>query len=181
MRRAVALIIMLLALAGCGNTGPRVAPPVSAASARTSPAALEPVSRPSASVDPYAETAEQFIRRFTSVEARMARTGRSGPFESITDRSCTSCLRELQLYRRIYRDNGWVRGGAESVNWVHRLGPRLWQYHVTIQPTTYAVSATASPRHLSGGTELLEISLRRETGLWKVTWAGVVDGSGKAR
>lgn len=131
-------------------------------------------------MDPYTETAEQFIRRFTVVEDAMQNSGETGEYLALTDH-CESCTRLASTVRRAFARGGSITYAGTRIVWIHRLGPTLWEYKVDDGPTDLKKSSGARVQHSDGGTAELEISLDQRSAAWVAVWRAKIVGTEKRR
>lgn len=169
MRRLWPLPCLLLLFVGCGGP-PEAGPPQPSVSRTT--AVADRTASASPSVDPSAETAEQFIRRFTAADTTMQNTGDTAGYLSLTA-NCSSCQATADRIKAIYGAGGAVHYSGARVVWVKKMGLALWRYKVIAGRTTYRESSKGRMRHLDGGPFTLRVSLDKEPGRWLVTSAVV--------
>lgn len=161
--RALGAGVLLLALAAC--TQPDDDPEPIMPSESTSP--TSPVSSPT----PEPESAEEFVRRWVSLNREMLRTGDKSAFLAVSLR-CSPCQGIADRVSEIYEAGGYVRTRGWTVLRIQRVTrqPASAQLTVLIRsaPTQYRESSSGEIKALPGGRliELFELTMKH--GEWRM-------------
>ena len=165
-RRATALVAAALALgalAGCSeDEGPEAA---------ATPAPRLPAT-PSASVTPAPEneTAEEFIRRWNSVQNDMQKGDTHEWRRLSTD--CSSCIRSADQIDEIYAAGGHIRTAGRKIISVRKSkqtdNPDVYTLTFRSTPTELQRTRAAAKETLLGGKAALEVHVASVDGAWTV-------------
>lgn len=153
-----ALVAALLALTGCGGNPHAAAPP------RPTLTISSPPPPP-----PTRESPQHFIRRWAAEDVRIQHTGDTSTFRAMS-RGCRGCEKLARLVERIYRNGGFIHTKGWRIRKISPSGPHAFDLFVVTWPTTYAVSASAPPRHLPAGRAEFRLDLRPRARSWNVTF-----------
>jgi len=163
---AVGLVVALL-VSGCTGEDPATAP--------TSSPTPSPATSPSASTSsaaPQAESAEDFIRRWVEVNARMQNTGDTKEFLAMS-RGCDPCASVAARVKGIYRAGGFVKTDGWSVVRVRERTSSGRALAIVVEidssPTRYSESAQAAEENLPGGQLVERFDIQRDGQTWRMS------------
>lgn len=161
VRRALALtLVILLLLAGCSDEPeptPKIPEPTTSSATPT----------PTASETPEAESAEEFIRRWSEALRKMQVTGQTQDFEALNS-DCESCAEAAERITSIYQGGGTVQWAGYKILEIQPYGKALNQYRVEIDsaPTRLRETPTGRWQRLPGGRITRLIELESVDGDW---------------
>lgn len=173
-------LTLLLGACGSDDSPKAEADPTPSGAASASPsgspsASASDVADPSASPvptkAPAGETAEEFIRRWLSLEYGMEQTGDTAAYRAAS-KGCTSCDRTADAVESYYRAGGYV---APSPGVIRRLrkqdaipGYTVYLVDLNYAPSTYKRGADRKAERFEGGPITYKMTLRKRAGLWNV-------------
>jgi len=161
---ALAVVLPLLALSGCGGDNPKPKPydpPSTSAS-------------PTTSQTPQAESPQAFIRRWVAASTKMQNTGVSTGFRQL-GYQCAECDKFATQIEGIYAKGGLVDTEGWKILTIKAKGSgKTGEYdmRVNASPTRYRESKDAPVQHLSGGPSTVLVRLTNRQGSWFVTMYG---------
>lgn len=170
-RRLIGVVVLLVALAGCGGD-PQADPPPS-----PSPSATPVSTTPSAPAMPDAAKenskagAIAFVRHYVELINHLQRTGDNAPLRDASLPTCKSCKAVARAAGAIYGVGGHVEGGDWSITKASaaRSTRTLWQVSVEgrIAPSKVIGGPSSVPSSGTGGRANAHFFLSFERG-WKV-------------
>lgn len=173
VRGLVALLVTLVALAGCNDPSPPQPTPTTSTPTTSSPTMSE-----STSPSPQPETAEQFIRRWVEMSNQMQNTGEVRSYLAVS-RRCRACENVAKRIKTIYAAGGYVRTEGWTIVSIKNEGRvghrRTFRVVVDSAPTEYVESSTGDVMHLAGGSGLVErLEIAKVRDSWRVTDLGEI-------
>lgn len=158
-RRLLALVVPLLLLAGCGaDPDPKVAPTPSV-----------PVSTSASPAAETADTSEQAIQQWSTLEIEMQNSGDSSRYRRATP-DCAACQKFADLIDGYYAAGGYVRISGQVLTTIAALsssGNRsAFKVSVDPEPTEFLRSAGSEVQHLPGDPLVFKVTLERSGGGW---------------
>ena len=162
VRLALAVAGVLL-LAGCTDDPeptPKIPEPTSSS---PSPTATE-------SETPEAESAEDFIRRWSDELQKMQATGETEAFAALNS-DCESCSAAIARIEEIYAGGGTVRWGGYEILSIrpHGKAPNQFEVKVDSPPTRVREGPDGKWENLPGGRFTRLMELAEVDGGWVVT------------
>lgn len=156
VRRALALAVVPLLLAGCSEEEPtpKMPDPTTSSSTPT----------PAESATPEAESPEDFIRRWVEANTEMQNTGDVAPYVALS-RRCKPCNATADRVKEIYARGGFV----ETRGWIVKrvidrtgsTGAPVLDLRVSSSPTKFQESAGSQTQSLEGGAIVMRVRLTR--------------------
>lgn len=171
VRRAFALAAAApLLLAGCTDQPepmPKIPDPPTSSSTPS----------PSESETAEAESAQNFIRRWASVEAEMENTGDTAEYLELS-RGCRACAKLAKLVEGYYASGGYVKWqGWEIINVrPHGNSGRAFSVRVDSAPTSYVEKAGGPSKSFPGGPGQHLLTLDPVDSSWVVVDKSEVGG-----
>lgn len=159
------LAAVLLSLGGCGDDNPPPPPPSSSTPTSPSPTTSSPTSQ--------AESAEEFIRRWSEANNEMKASGDGKALLALT-RDCDPCERLVATVEGFYAAGGYVTTDGWSVSSVRRAPSQnqrrpVYIVDVVSSPTEYRESASGPIKRLPGGPARYRFSLLKQSSTFLVT------------
>lgn len=162
VRRALALTLAVpLLLSGCSEDEPTPKIP--------DPTTSSPTPTPDETETPEAESAEDFIRRWATVESEMENTGETSEYRSLSD-GCRACADLADLVEKYYAAGGYVEWSGWDIRSIKPRGNSDLVYVVKVQsaPTRYAEKAGGKEKGFEGGPGEHLITLEAVGASWVV-------------
>lgn len=161
---------LLAATTACSGDDPPEGDGSPSASPATSPSASSPTASTTAD-PPQRESAKAFIRRWNQADIEMQRTGDSGPYRQLTH-GCKPCDSLADRVDAFYAAGGWIRWDGRTMGRItkyeSRFGRPTWQVPTNSAATRYTESADGPVRKLTGGHNIMLVTLGRVKGKWRV-------------
>jgi hypothetical protein len=176
MRRAIvtAAVSALALAAAC--TGTPEAPVVVGEESSTSPSASPSATKPANPTEPPEDFARQYVRANNTALT----TGDAEQLRELSLPSCASCERNAKAIETFHANGGSYQGDP---SWhVTELGapkdkdPVVVSMYVEVKPVKIVAKKGASPKPDKGHLFLIDLTLGKEDGRWKV--ADLVINSG---
>lgn len=156
---ALALAVPLL-LAGCTDEPePKMPDPTPSSSA--------PSPSPSESETAEVESAEEFIRRWSAIEAEMENTGDTAEYRELSS-DCKACTGLAADVEDLYAAGGYLKWGGWTIS---RITPRPgseteFVVRVDSSPTDYRERAGGPLKRLEGGRGIHLLTLEKDGTSW---------------
>ena len=165
----LAAVLLPLALAAC-SADPATPPPFTPGTSASSP---------SVSATAYAETAEEFIRRWEAAGDAMQADGDTTPFRSLSSEKCESCTSFADSVERAYANGGYIKYDGTRIRWIKRQAAFVYDVRVSSGPTEYKESTAGPIKHFDGGTVTMRLTLRQTSNGWRVLESAQLAGSAR--
>ncbi|HEX2893408.1 MAG TPA: DUF6318 family protein [Marmoricola sp.] len=169
-RRLIGVVVLLVALAGCGGD-PKSEPPPSP-SPSTTPVSTTPSApaMPDAAKENTKAGAIAFVRHYVELINYAQATGDTSALAAVEDTGCASCARGRKYLDRVYRGGGHVAGGTWTIRTAQaKSSGENWAVTVVgdFAPSDVFLAANATPKHADGGPTLTNFVVWND-GNWKV-------------
>jgi len=164
---AFALVVPLL-LAGCSEDEPTPKMP-------DPPPTSSPTPSPSVSETPEAESAEDFIRRWAAIEAKMENTGDTSEYRELSG-DCKACTGLASDVEDLYAAGGYLKWSGWTIL---RVTPRPgseteFVVRVDSSPTEYRERTEGPLKRLEGGRGAHLLTLAKDDISWVVVEKAMV-------
>jgi len=180
MRRLALACAAIIVLSACGRTPTPIEPTTKAsAPAATSTAdsssTLKPPTLPAAAKRNDETGAANFVLYWVKVSNYAAHTGDTAILRQISDPTCDTCKRYIELYEKTYDAGGYFRGGTQALRSVTaEKGTTEFFLLCELETSagTYRRTRQSNPAITKPETSKAVFAVRRSEPSWRVTQIG---------